>query len=796
MRRTPSPALRSTRAASSRAAIIAAVICFAAAGCTTTPPASSPPSPDAAEKKSATATVALDDNFAPQLISSAGGAVYASHVLAGGRVLIGGAFDFVNNTPCRYLACLGPDGALDANFPATAAPDSRVVQLAALPDGRVVVAGAFRHFGNQPAAGIVRLLPDGRLDPHFHPPTTADGVVTAIALLPDGRVLVGGEFEQFGDRRVPNLARLLPDGSIDPKFAPATETSADRPGAVLALAADAGGRVLVLRAAGRNSAEPADGSIALPGWAAAPAGVALARLRADGTNDPEFHYQPSGTVAPRAIAGLPGGDFLTIGARGLERLYPDGTVDGRFRFPELDEMNVLALAAWPDGRLLVGGVPIAGATLPARLVVLAANGEVAHRLVMPRDETHSFASVSIGPAGEVIAAGRVAPVSGALSSAKSANRVLRLNAELAVDRRFRADIGGAANVSALAFHPDGKITVAGTFNLAHGESRRGLLRLRADGSLDETFDPGADFGGNAHVLVPTVDGGVIAAGNFAASERGALRGVVRLRSNGAVEPFFAREVPVEGEFADAAALPDGSIVFVGRIIGTTGDMDFSNLVRIDPSGRVDRRLATAVRSWLPQGSGEILAVAATPGGHLLVAGEFSLLQGQPRAGLARIGGEGLVDPAFVPQTDAFRSITRVTVLRDGRIFVEGWAQPAADGITRRLFARLLADGRGDPTFHAARLDGFAPITAAPLPDGTTLVMVRDLAADAPHRRTLLQLDRDGAPLRDFRLDLGNTVGATKLIPAPDGSIYIAGAVASVGGQPRYGLARIVTRQPE
>src|SRR5450432_1417274 len=73
-------------------------------------------------------------------------------------------------------------------------------------------------------AAVLRLLPDGSLDPAFGsggvatiapPPPYATTRAEAIALDAQGRIVVAGEV----DDDVPTVARLLPGGTLDPGFA-------------------------------------------------------------------------------------------------------------------------------------------------------------------------------------------------------------------------------------------------------------------------------------------------------------------------------------------------------------------------------------------------------------------------------------------------------------------------------------------------------------------------------------------------------------------------------------------------
>src|SRR5262245_8594415 len=168
--------------------------------------------------------------------------VYAAVVQSDGKMIIGGQFTMVNGFPRARLARLHPDGSLDFTFDPGAsdplAPDAAAVHALALqPDGKILVGGHFALLGELPRASLGRLNANGTPDPLFDP--SPSEVVEAIQVQPDGKVLVGGNFQTLAGEPRPNLGRLNPDGSLDRGFAPALD------GAVKSLLLDSAGRIVV-----------------------------------------------------------------------------------------------------------------------------------------------------------------------------------------------------------------------------------------------------------------------------------------------------------------------------------------------------------------------------------------------------------------------------------------------------------------------------------------------------------------------------------------------------------------------
>lgn len=85
-------------------------------------------------------------------------------------------------------------------------------------DGKAIVGGNFGSYkGNSNISfSLVRLLPDGTLDPTFNPSGQgASGTVHSICIMPDGRIAIGGSFDLYNNAVVNNIAILNPEGTLN-----------------------------------------------------------------------------------------------------------------------------------------------------------------------------------------------------------------------------------------------------------------------------------------------------------------------------------------------------------------------------------------------------------------------------------------------------------------------------------------------------------------------------------------------------------------------------------------------------
>jgi uncharacterized delta-60 repeat protein len=136
------------------------------------------------------------------------------------------------------LIRVGPSGALDQNFYPD--PDSGVACLVVQPDGRILLSGAFSRLdaGNSdvPRLGLARIERNGRVDNGFNP--AIDGWVNSMVLQTDGKILLGGSFNQLGGQPRSRIGRLNPNGTVDSTFNPGAD------GSVYSLAVQNDGRIL------------------------------------------------------------------------------------------------------------------------------------------------------------------------------------------------------------------------------------------------------------------------------------------------------------------------------------------------------------------------------------------------------------------------------------------------------------------------------------------------------------------------------------------------------------------------
>ena len=522
------------------------------------------------------------------------GAVRSLAVQTDGMILFGGDFTGVETGPARTFGARNhlarSDGTtLDTFDPS---PGGSVGAIAVQPDGNILIGGTFTALSTTTSRlNLARLKLDGTPEAMV---ADTDQPVRAIALQPDGKFLAGGDFANAGGRLRSRLARFYPHGALDH----------DMPAVALAL-----GDIVI------TVAQQPEGTLMIGGGFARVQGKFrdnVARLTE--ARNLDLSYNPAlsldnllKVMAVRNDGGtVIGGDFTapqTMFAR-LDALgYTDhevGVANYNLKAKAFlnTQGNVLAIAPVPPiGQLgeemfYVGGdftaLPTPAPAPYQYLNRVTAGGE--------RDTSFSPASVSfevhtlaVHPDGKVLVGG----TDGAGNA-----KLLRLNSDGALERDYMAaPLQGAVN--AVFRQSDGRIVAVGSFTSAitmNGKSwERSMLRFNADGSVDDTFNVEVEHSSYAGNIitggVPQADGSMIIYGifNSVKDSTGAVHArdlVARVTAAGKLDPDFnvgaftyAGGTPVD-DLSTVNLQPDGKVIMGGEFSRLNGKAGTGKLTRV------------------------------------------------------------------------------------------------------------------------------------------------------------------------------------------------------------------------
>jgi uncharacterized delta-60 repeat protein len=161
------------------------------------------------------------------------GEVYSLAIQSDGKILVGGYFSQIApkgsgiGVPAGYIYRMDINGFLDTSFNSGGTEFNLTVRdINFQTDGKIVIAGDFDTYNGSASRGIIRLNTDGSIDGSFNVGTgffVPGGGVSdqeyELDIQPDGKILVGGNFEQYnGTTTARGLARLNTDGTLDTTF--------------------------------------------------------------------------------------------------------------------------------------------------------------------------------------------------------------------------------------------------------------------------------------------------------------------------------------------------------------------------------------------------------------------------------------------------------------------------------------------------------------------------------------------------------------------------------------------------
>src|SRR6266853_1476212 len=305
---------------------------------------------------------------------------------------------------------------------------------------------------------------------------------------------------------------------------------------------------------------------------------------------------------------------------------------------------------------------------------------------VPAPGTNDAVNVVIPqPDGKVVAAGRFT-----FANTVFRNRIARFNFDGSLDTSFDPGTGADGEITAAVLQSDGRIIVAGRFTSFNGFTHNGICRLNADGSVDQTFGLGNGINNAAALaLALQSDGRIIVGGQFSQIDLTQRFNLARLNNDGSVDLSFD---PLNGPNGDVNAIviqPDGRIVIGGTFIGYNG-FARGGVARVLGNGVLDPSFDSGVGT-----GGNVFALALQHNGQIVLGGRFVQYSGTNRTFIARVFGDGSLDFGFNPVPNDW--VQSLAVEPDDRILVGGFFT-GINGFGRNRIARLNTNGSVDLTF--------------------------------------------------------------------------------------------------
>lgn len=559
----------------------------------------------------------------------------------------------------------------------------------------------------------------------------ASNAITSTALQGDGKIVVAGYSDNYGNDVDLVLARYNQEGSLDNTFGTG--------GIVITQTED-------FQIIPTSLAIQEDGKIVIAGYFydISTSDFAIARYNPDGSQDNTFGVEgivtsPIGKIdVASSIAIQKDGKIIAAGYAEVDgngedfamaRYNPNGGLDASFGINGIVTTNIgssldraRSISLQEDGKIILSGYSHLIGSYDFTLVRYIPNGGLDPSfgtngiVITPLESLYSSINSSVIQSdGRIIVAG---------TSGKGNDidfTVARYQQDGDLDNTFGNNgilitpVGNSEDIAqSVIMQNDGKIVVAG-YSKTEDEYDFAVARYLPDGDLDNTF------GVNGTLITPVgvsndkvysgviqPDGKIIVAG-FSHNGTNNDFALVRYLTNGSIDGSFANfgkvvtQIGTSHSEAWSALIQNDEKIVVAGYSDNGSDNDFA-VVRYNPDGTPDNTFAENGAATLPIGSGEDVArsIACQNDGKIVLAG-YSFNGNDYDFALVRYKTNGFIDNTFGNNGIVTTHIgikgdyaTSILIQSDGKLVASGHSYNGND--YDFALVRYNPDGTPDKSF--------------------------------------------------------------------------------------------------
>lgn len=414
----------------------------------------------------------------------------------------------------------------------------------------------------------------------------------------------------------------------------------------------------------------------------------------------DFIVQPNGKI-------IVSGNFSSVNGntnkRFIVRLNEDGGIDNTFSLSGTNSFSnrgITKLVLQADGKIVFIADSGPLGSYNKNIYRLNSNGAL--------DTTFSITPAIHFGTAEIQADGKFI-VSHTPTTNAIENNVSRLNSDGSFDTSFTTlivsmNIGYTPYIKKIFLQNDGKILIGGRFTGASATSRKDLVRLNNDGSLDTSFQVGSGFYQSSYYddsivnIMQQEDGKILASGYFVSYNGVNCKNIVRLNIDGSLDSTFINTTNAQ----NILALFDD-----GRILVQTNRYErrYDAFIGIiNQNGTKDATFNNICKGFFTL-QGGVKVVKELSDGKLLVGGGFSKYNGAQCYSFTRLNSDGSLDESMnygglggFSQAPFGEEVNAIAQLPNGKIYLAGnFAN--YNGVAVNKIIRINNDGTLDTTFN-------------------------------------------------------------------------------------------------
>lgn len=361
------------------------------------------------------------------------------------------------------------------------------------------------------------------------------------------------------------------------------------------------------------------------------------------------------------------------------------------------------------------------------------------------------------------------------TGAAATNYITRLNADGTVDNTFNTGTGANNSVAAVAIQSDGKLVIGGYFTSFNGKNSNRIVRLNANGTIDNSFNPGTGADNSIDDLALQADGKILIGGAFNSYNGTSVNHVARLNADGTLDQSFKLDKEIDGLVFTIILQPNGKILVGGNFNSFNGKMRFGGITRLNADGSFDKSFNPGEGTLFSS----VYAITLQPDGKILVGGNFKFFNGVIRDHIARLNANGSLDDSFDSNKGVNEKINTIALQADGKILIGGDFTKHI-GTSSHKIARLNTDGSLDKTFTSTIGANYKVRTIIVQPDEKILVGGDFTQYNGINRNQIARLNADGTLTNNtFNRGMGANGDVRTITLQPDGKILVLQSIEVV-----------------
>jgi len=328
-----------------------------------------------------------------------------------------------------------------------------------------------------------------------------------------------------------------------------------------------------------------------------------------------------------------------------------GSIDTTFKVGNGFDHFVNDIAVQNDGKVVaVGYFDNYNDTAAARIIRLNSDGSRDHSFVIGTGFPEQVSCVKIDGNGKIYVGGGFYNYNG-----NAAERIVRINANGSIDQNFNSSSGFNDYVSSIEFDKNNKILVAGYFSLYGSDSAKYIALLDENGVRDTSFKTFLNsYALNAVVLS---NNKIMVLGSFTKVNGKDRKYIALLNSDGTLDESFDAGNTFSMEMKQCIEV-NGKYLVGGY---------YGNYALLNADGSVNN---TFVK---PNGANNVLinTIVQQPNSKILLGGSFMPLGSSSSSNFIRIESSGVIDDTLNTGTGFGGEVKKIATLGDTLIYVAG-----------------------------------------------------------------------------------------------------------------------------